>query len=73
MIKSKIKEIMKEKQMTILGLAALSGLAKQSIDRARGALISESRMSTLEAIAKALGVKVKDLFDEVPDVPAGKE
>lgn len=65
MIVSNIKVIMKEKSKTILALADEARLAKQSIDRARGPLIRECRLSTLEAIAGALGVKVKDLFDEV--------
>ena len=65
MIVSNIKVIMKEKGKTILALADEARLAKQSIDRARGPLIRECRLSTLEAIAGALGVKVKDLFDEV--------
>ena len=65
MIVSNIKAIMKEKGKTILALADEARLAKQSIDRARGPLIRECRLSTLEAIAGALGVKVKDLFEEV--------
>lgn len=65
MIVSNIRTIMKEKGKTILGLAEEARLAKQSIDRARGPLIRECRLSTLEAIAGALGVKVKDLFEEV--------
>lgn len=65
MIVSNIKAIMKEKGKTILALADEARLAKQSIDRARGPLIRECRLSTLEAIAGALGVKVKDLFEEM--------
>ena len=65
MIVSNIKAIMKEKGKTILALADEATLAKQSIDRARGPLIRECRLSTLEAIAGALGVKVKDLFEEM--------
>ena len=65
MIVSNIKVIMKEKGKTILALADEARLAKQSIDRARGPLIRECRLSTLEAIAGALGVKVKGLFEEM--------
>ena len=65
MIISNIRAIMKEKGKTILALADEARLAKQSIERARGPLIRECRLSTLEAIAGALDVKVKDLFDEV--------
>lgn len=67
MIQGHLREIMKEKNMTILGLVAASGVAKKTVDRARGPLIRECRLSTLEAIAGALGVKVKDLFEEVDD------
>ena len=43
----------------------MASLAPQAVQRARGPLIRECRLSTLEAIAGALGVKVKDLFEEM--------
>lgn len=67
MISSNIKMIMKKKKKTLRGLAREASISDKTLDRARGPLIRESRMSTLEAIAKALGVKVKDLFEEVEE------
>ena len=61
---SKVKEIMKRKKVTIQELAQQTGLATMTIERARGPLISECKLSTLKTIANALGVSVKKLFDE---------
>lgn len=65
MIANNIKQIMKEKKFSIVRLSEAAKIAPQTVSRARGPLIRECRLSTLEAIAGALGVKVKDLFDEV--------
>ena len=56
---------MEEKKITTRAAIAATGFSSQTINRARGPLIRECRLSTLEAIAGALDVKVKDLFDEV--------
>ncbi len=64
MIKSRVKELMEQKGITYVMLESQTGLSNQTITRARNEFINECRISTLEAIAKALGVKVKDLFDE---------
>lgn len=63
---SKVKEIMKRKKLTIQELAQQTGLATMTIERARGPLIAECKLSTLKTIATALGVSVKKLFDEKP-------
>lgn len=67
MISSNIRVLMKEKKISIRTLTTSAGLSLQTVTRARGPLIRECRLSTLEAIAGALGVKVKDLFDEVEE------
>ena len=64
MIKSRIKELMEEKGMTYVMLEDLTKLSSQTITRARGDFIIECRLSTLETIAKALEVKISDLFTE---------
>ncbi len=64
MVRSKIKEIMKEKGVTYAALEEKSGLSNQTIARARGDLINECRISTLDIFAKALGVKISDLYEE---------
>ena len=65
MIRSNIRQLMEERKITIRVLLDEIGISSQTINRARGPLIRECRLSTLEAIAGALDVKVKDLFDEV--------
>ena len=65
MIVSNLKILMKEKNITVRALQERTGRALETLQRARGPLIRECRLSTLEAIAGALGVKVKDLFEEM--------
>ena len=56
MIKSNLKEIMERLDVTYKQLEEKTGVSSQTITRARGEMISECRLSTLETIAKALGV-----------------
>lgn len=72
MIVSNIPKIMNEKKMSYRRLTELSGISGQTIYRARGAFICECRLSTLDALAKALGVELKALFDEVQNKMVGK-
>ena len=65
MITSNISVIMKKNKVSIRALAGEAEISDKTLQRARGPLIRECRLSTLEAIAGALDVKVKDLFDEV--------
>ena len=64
MIKSNLKEIMERLDVTYKQLEEKTGVSSQTITRASGEMISECRLSTLETIAKALGVSTKDLYDE---------
>lgn len=64
MIRSNLKEIMERLDITYKQLEEKTGISSQTITRARGEMISECRLSTLETIAKALGVTTKDLYDE---------
>lgn len=73
MFSSNIKGIMKEKKTTVRELVAQTGLSSATIDRARGAEISECRLSTLGKIANALGVSVKDTFDGEHHARSNKE
>ena len=58
MVKSNLAKLMKEKKLTYRRLSELSGIAGETINRARGILIYECKLS------KVLDVKIKDLFDE---------
>ena len=64
MIKSNLKEIMERLDVTYKELEEKTGISSQTITRARGDMISECRLSTLETIAKALEVSTKDLYEE---------
>ena len=55
---------MERLDVTYKQLEEKTGVSSQTITRARGEMISECRLSTLETIAKALGVSTKDLYDE---------
>ena len=65
MIVSNVKELMEKKSITYILLQEATGLDSKTITRARGELIRECRLSTLEIIAKALQVRIVDLFEEV--------
>ena len=68
MFTSKIKEIMKDKDVTIRDIVAVSGLSSATLHKARSDVdISECRLSTLGRIADALEVSTKDLYDEVKE------
>jgi DNA-binding Xre family transcriptional regulator len=64
LIISKIKELMDEKKMTYAILEKATGLTNQTISRARDGRIGTCTLNTLATIAAALGVPVKDLFEE---------
>ncbi|MDR2573152.1 MAG: helix-turn-helix transcriptional regulator [Desulfovibrio sp.] len=64
MLKSNVKNIMEKQGMTIRAMIEKTGLADVTILRARRNQIAQCRLSTLGAIAKCLGCKIKDLFEE---------
>lgn len=67
MITSNVKEIMKNKRIKIRDLAK-TGISSATMVKARSDEgIAECRLSTLSRIAEALGVSVKDLFEEVEE------
>lgn len=55
---------MKDKGITILGLADETGLSSRTIQRARDERIELCTLKTLAAIARVLGVGVKQIFEE---------
>lgn len=64
MIKSRLKEIMQSKGVTMAQLANDTGLAIETIRRARRDEIRLCRLETLATIAKALNVRIGNLFKE---------
>ena len=69
MIVSHVKRIMEARHVSIVKLMEMTGLANETIQRARRGggpgQLGSCTLLTLETMAKALGVKVKDLFEEV--------
>lgn len=65
MIKSNLKDIMKEKGLTVRQFVEMTGLSSATITNARNGRMTKCRLQVLVVIADALGVKVKDLFEEV--------
>lgn len=64
MIRSRVKDAMEAKECTVRALSEQTGLALETIMRARGEQIARCTLDTLATIAGALGVKVKELFEE---------
>jgi len=64
MISSKVREVMDSQGVTVREVIERTGFAKETINRARGPMISRCTLETLAVIAGALGVKTKDLYDE---------
>lgn len=64
MIQSNVKKIMEEKGITYIMLENMTKVSSQTITRARGPRIREISLEKLKSIATALGVKIKDLFEE---------
>ena len=60
-----IKEIAKEKGITLNEVAASAGIAQPSISRIANCVF-KPKLDTLEKIAKALDVNIYDLFEHVP-------
>lgn len=62
-MKSNVEQIMSRKRLTVRKLALISGVPMAIIDESV-VHIESCTISRLEKIAKALGCKVKDLFEE---------
>jgi DNA-binding Xre family transcriptional regulator len=64
MLTSRVKKTMEDQGVTMRELTAKTGLSMQTVNRARGPMIDRCTLGTLATIAAALGVKVKELFEE---------
>jgi transcriptional regulator with XRE-family HTH domain len=68
-IKDRLKRLRKAAGLTQQALAVKAGLSMASVIHLEGGRTPDPRMSTLLALAKALGVTVDELTGE--DAPAG--
>uniref|UniRef100_I2PZD1 HTH cro/C1-type domain-containing protein n=1 Tax=Desulfovibrio sp. U5L TaxID=596152 RepID=I2PZD1_9BACT len=64
MITSRVRQVMEAKGLTVREVVERTGLAKETINRARGQMVGRCTLDTLVTVATALGVGVKDLFEE---------
>jgi len=65
-MRSNLRGLMKEKDVTVRWVSKQSGAAIQTVMNARDdKKILSCSLGKLQAIAQALGCRVKDLFEEV--------
>ena len=67
MYRLKVKETAKAKGVNKSQLSRRSDLAMTTINQLWDGTRTDVRMQTLAAIAKALGVSIGDLYEEIPD------
>ena len=63
-IKSNLGKLMEKRNLTYDELGSISKVAPDTISRVKDERIKTVKLLTLEKIAIALNVKIKDLFDE---------
>ncbi|RAQ97997.1 MULTISPECIES: helix-turn-helix domain-containing protein [Thermogemmatispora] len=69
MVRLKVKEILAQRGISMSKLSRMSDISFSTINRICNDPTSTPTLHTLEQIAKALGVRVSDLYEEVPDPP----
>lgn len=62
-MKLRIKEVCKEKKVTIISLAASIGIAQPSMSNIANDKVTPS-LETLEKIASALNISITELFEQ---------
>jgi DNA-binding Xre family transcriptional regulator len=74
-MKSNVREIMEQNSITLRALEDKTGLAQVTILRSRkDDMIEKCSLGTLKVIARALGVSVKDLFeDDITEDPPTRD
>jgi len=64
MITSNLKAVMEAKGITLKRMAEDTKLAEMTLIRARGQKIGQCKLDTLAIMARYLGVRTRDLYDE---------
>lgn len=70
MIRLKVDEIRRSKKISMGKLSRLSDVSFTTIRRVCNDPSYSPTLNTLERLAKALGVHVSDLYEELPDAPS---
>lgn len=73
MVRLRVKEIAEEQKVSIAKLARRADLDNRTVYRIVHDPYAEITTVTLGRLAKALGVSVKDLIEDAPDVPPSTE
>ena len=73
MLRLRIKEIAEKQELNRSQLQLRSGVTLPLLNRYWSNNTTEVKLDALEKIAKALGVKVADLFEEVEDEESGSQ
>src|SRR5258707_9691568 len=69
MVRLRVKEILKQRKISMGKLSRMSDVSFTTIRRICNDLSYSPTFNTLVSIAKALAVKVDDLYEHVPDDP----
>ncbi|WP_376796995.1 helix-turn-helix domain-containing protein [Thermogemmatispora sp.] len=69
MVRLKVKEILAERGISMSKLSRMSDISFSTINRICNDPGYSPTVHTLEQLAKALGLHVADLLEEVPDPP----
>lgn len=67
MVRLRVKEIAREKQISMGKLSRQADVSYRTIQRIFNDPTYMTTIPTLERIAKVLGVPVRDLLEEIPD------
>ncbi len=67
MIRMRLKEILREKGMSMSKLSRLSDISFSTIDRIINDKNYSPTLVTLEKLSKALQVPVSELYEQIPD------
>ncbi len=67
MVRIRLKEILKEKNISMGKLSRMSDVALNTIRRISNDPTYSPTLNTLERIARALGVPISDLYEELPN------
>jgi transcriptional regulator with XRE-family HTH domain len=71
MLRSRLKEVMEQKGMTIQQLATTTTLSAHTITAlCRETVSGRTRLSTMERVADALGVSMCELIERLSDQPS---
>ena len=70
MIRLKLKEVLQEKKISQSKLSRLADISLNTIHGMYRDPYQDCLLSTLEKLAKALGVSISDLYEILPDDPS---